>query len=918
MAQIYGELIRAQLQVSASDLSSPVIGLVYFNSTTGAKWHTGSAWKVAVDLDSSQTLSAKTLDSSCIINSSALPVVPLAKGGLGADASAWSGFVKIAAGSASAAAIGLSDLPLITPSKGGTGVANNDAATLTRSGNHAVTLTTTATTSLTLPTTGTLATTADITMANLTGTLVPSKGGTGVSNNDAATLTRSGNHAVTLTTTGTTGVTLPTTGTLATLSGVEVLLNKDINGDIASNTSRITIPKASRSALDLLTRKQATILYASDSNKVFVDDGSALKEIGGSAGTGRNYLQEWFDGTNAIGTVLTGLTTTGTRTVNGTADKQWGASSTSNMTVSLDSATPLRQTSSIKIDSLNTTISAFVETPLFSIDTADYGKPLSIEFDIGDVSASTNYDVVVIQYALNGVYEQTISVAGNASTGTPASAQLPTGITKFRGFFIPAGDGSHYYALRVRKLAAVDDDFLIDSLFVGPQSLAQGAIVTAWQSYTPTFSAGFGTVTSIDAKYQRVGNSLKVSAKFTTGTVAGTIASISIPTGITIDTSSQKKIVGLITTQKSTTADFVNTALAFVDTGDTTVIKFCNVASTGATQNLSSANGNFLWSSSTIQSVQFEVPIAEWSSGTTTLADRAVEEYAWNTNTTTSLGNGGSDTTSFGNGPQGIAVASFTTSGVNTPCTRRVRFTTPILSTDSVFLELFLNGQWMKWTDFYTVLTQNAAGTARAGITVIPVSGSTTDYDVNFYGLGPSLTADTQWADAVARSARWRVRKVSGGAAVGFPVSARNVVGDTSGTVVPAGYVGERLSFVNASSVNIFNTTQNIVTATIPAGIWDIHGYTLVDYVIGSSSQHTLGFSIDTTSATLNDPNLSQLLISYNANVGFRTPPTRIIRYSFSSTTTVYLIANVGGITGGMTAATSRTNSSTIIAIRIA
>jgi len=50
-----------------------------------------------------------------------------------------------------------------------------------------------------------------------TGILAPANGGSGVANNDAATLTRSGNHALTITTTGITGITLPTSGTLAIL-----------------------------------------------------------------------------------------------------------------------------------------------------------------------------------------------------------------------------------------------------------------------------------------------------------------------------------------------------------------------------------------------------------------------------------------------------------------------------------------------------------------------------------------------------------------------------------------------------------------------------------------------------------------------------------------------------------------------------
>jgi hypothetical protein len=74
----------------------------------------------------------------------------------------------------------------------------------------------------------------DVGSADISGVLSPANGGTGVANNAAATLTRSGNYALTLTTTNTTSVTLPTTGTLATLAGSETLTNKTING--SSNT----------------------------------------------------------------------------------------------------------------------------------------------------------------------------------------------------------------------------------------------------------------------------------------------------------------------------------------------------------------------------------------------------------------------------------------------------------------------------------------------------------------------------------------------------------------------------------------------------------------------------------------------------------------------------------------------------------
>jgi concanavalin A-like lectin/glucanase superfamily protein len=62
---------------------------------------------------------------------------------------------------------------------------------------------------------------------------LPSAGGTGIANNDAATTTRVGNFAKTETLTAATGVTYPVTGTLATLAGAESFSNKTLAGVIA-------------------------------------------------------------------------------------------------------------------------------------------------------------------------------------------------------------------------------------------------------------------------------------------------------------------------------------------------------------------------------------------------------------------------------------------------------------------------------------------------------------------------------------------------------------------------------------------------------------------------------------------------------------------------------------------------------------
>ena len=109
-----------------------------------------------------------------------------------------------------------------------------------------------------------------------TGTLGADQGGTGVANNVAATVTSSGNFAFTRTLTGATNVTLPTTGTLATLAGTETLTNKTLTSPTITNQLATTIREtitvsatASTGTIQYDASTQAVLYYTTNATGNF-------------------------------------------------------------------------------------------------------------------------------------------------------------------------------------------------------------------------------------------------------------------------------------------------------------------------------------------------------------------------------------------------------------------------------------------------------------------------------------------------------------------------------------------------------------------------------------------------------------------------------------------------------------------------
>lgn len=111
--------------------------------------------------------------------------------------------------------------------------------------------------------------------------------------------------------------------TLVETDTAQVITAKDVDGGTASNTSRITLPKAATATLNALTRKQGTVVYDTDTNMVKYDDGTTLTALAAGDNTllsndavSANYtINSGFTLVKPRTTVETGITLTVTGTL---------------------------------------------------------------------------------------------------------------------------------------------------------------------------------------------------------------------------------------------------------------------------------------------------------------------------------------------------------------------------------------------------------------------------------------------------------------------------------------------------------------------------------------------------------------------------------------------------------------------------
>lgn len=144
---------------------------------------------------------------------------------------------------------------------------------------------------------------------------------------------------------------------------------------------------------------------------------------------------------------------------------------------------------------------------------------------------------------------------------------------------------------------------------------------TAWASYTPTISAGLGTVSNVNFFWRRVASNIEITGHFQTGTVAASASNLTMPSGIDVDTgvivsSSRRQSVGHWNVALSGAPSELASSPAregpMISKSDTTnTLHFCSVISFGEFQ---ATNGTTMANNSAFVTINVSVPVDGWNS----------------------------------------------------------------------------------------------------------------------------------------------------------------------------------------------------------------------------------------------------------------------------------------------------------------
>ena len=221
----------------------------------------------------------------------------------------------------------------------------------------------------------------------------------------------------------------------------------------------------------------------------------------------------------------------------------------------------------------------------------------------GSCFIKTSAQGVTFEVLANGVVQNTIPVSSSDSW------------QEYTRSFVGGVTSVGY---RVCANTSITDSVFVDECFLGAKDvLNKVGYDTGWEEYTPTFT-GIGTPTITTARFKRLGDTLLLNMKITTGTVDATAFTISLPSGLTVkglDTSTVLRFGHIeVNTNNETTVNVIGVGGdSFLQAGLRN-----DVTSNPFTENIT---GITLFSSTQAFSVNATVPISEWQATFDSISD---------------------------------------------------------------------------------------------------------------------------------------------------------------------------------------------------------------------------------------------------------------------------------------------------------